>query len=188
MRAPSTIVLVIGLCIGGCSGGCSGPSEPPSPTSTATQRTEASGSETEPGSVPHAAVDPGPPPSLRVTGEPDRYDRQVAIHVENHGADAAEVRSRLELQRRNGERWEEVSAARIELRFSCEDEAAECVTLAPGAVYIPPAWLGTQGDAQCTCTRCAPAPAGTYRFVATSCNGAHTISGDAFELAAAHGG
>lgn len=188
MRAPSTIVLVIGLCIGGCSGGCSGPSEPPSPTSTATQRTEASGSETEPGSVPHAAVDPGPPPSLRVTGEPDRYDRQVAIHVENHGADAAEVRSRLELQRRNGERWEEVSAARIELRFSCEDEAAECVTLAPGAVYIPPAWLGTQGDAQCTCTRCAPAPAGTYRFVATSCNGAHTIPGDAFELAAAHGG
>jgi hypothetical protein len=118
---------------------------------------------------------------LRVVGETNRYDHHVAIRVENHGTDAAEIRGRLTLQRRDGERWRDRST-RIDLRFSCEDEAPECVTLAPGAVYIPPAWLGTDGDAQCVCTRCGPAPAGTYRFVATSCNGAHTLTGEPFEL------
>ncbi len=182
MRARSTIVLLIGLSVGGCSGGCSGPSEETTPTSTATQRTEASGDEHAGDTIPEAAADPGPAPVLRVIGETDRHDRQVAIHVENHGAEPAELRSRLTLQRREGERWTDLRT-RIDLRFSCEEEASECVTLAPGAEYIPPPWLGTDGDAQCVCTRCGPAPAGTYRFVATSCNGAHTALGEPFELA-----
>ena len=184
MRARSTFVLLIGLAIGGCSGGCSGPSESrQASTRTATQRTEASGSEAtdEPAADAPPAADPGPPPVLRVVGEPDRYDRQVAIHIENHGSAAAELRGRLTLQRRDGERWRDLET-RLDLRFSCEDRAPECVTLAPGAEYIPPGWLGTEGDAQCVCTRCGEAPAGTYRFVATTCDGAHTVEGEPFEL------
>lgn len=131
--------------------------------------------------MPEAAADPGPAPVLRIVGAVGRYDREVAIQLENHGSEAAEVRGRLTLQRREGDRWVDAST-RIDLRYSCDDQAPECVTLAPGAVYIPPPWLGTEGDAQCVCTRCAPAPAGTYRFVATTCRGAHTAEGEPFEL------
>jgi hypothetical protein len=173
--------LVIGLTLAGC-GGCSGPSEESSPASGTTQRTEASGSESPSAGVPAQPVDPGPVPVVRITGTPD-LDRHVAIRVENHGAEETQLRGALTLQRQNGEAWEAASSAGIDLRYSCEDQAPECVTLAPGAVLIPPAWLGTWGDAQCVCTRCGPAEAGTYRFVATSCSGAHTIEGEPFDLA-----
>lgn len=182
MRAPS-IVLVIGLTLAGC-GGCSGPTEDTSPTSSATQRTEASGSESS-SPDPEAAgapVDPGPAPVLRITGTPER-DGPVAIRVENHGTDAAELSGRLIVEHREGEAWEPARAS-LDLRYSCEDRAPECLTLAPGAVLIPPAWLGTWGDAQCVCTRCGPADPGSYRLVATSCSGAHRIESDPFDLPA----
>ncbi len=179
MRSPS-IVLVVGLTLAGCNG-CSGPSEPETPAATSTQRTEASGSEAaaEPTHAP--PVDPGPAPVLRVVGAPDR-DGQVTIRVENHGTEQTELRGALALERRAGESWEPARAS-LDLRYSCEERAPECVTLAPGAVLIPPAWLGTWGDAQCVCTRCGPADEGTYRLVVTSCNGAHRIESEPFELA-----
>lgn len=178
VRAPS-ILLLIGACLTGC-GGCSGASEAAGPAASSTQRTEASGG----GAAPEAAApgEPGPPPVLRITGTPEP-DRRVAIRVENRGTESAELRGSLGLQRLRGDRWEDARAASLELRWSCEDEAPRCVTLAPGAVLLPPEWLGTSGDAQCRCARCSPIEAGTYRFVATSCDGAHTIEGEPFELA-----
>ena len=75
-----------------------------------------------------------------------------------------------------------VDGVSLGLRYSCEDPAPECVTLAPGGTYLPPPWLGVVGDAQCDCLRCAAAPAGEYRFVVRSCNQAHTAEGESFAL------
>lgn len=176
VRAPSTILLVA-LSMAGCGGGCSGAREA-APTGSA-QVTEASGTgESEP---PAIEADPGPVPVLRVAGTLDRYDRSVDIRVENHGAEQIELRTVLALERQRGGAWEDVSAS-LTLRDSCQVEAADCVTLAPGAVYIPPPWTGQLGDAQCTCARCDRAPAGTYRLVVTSCSGAHTVEGEPIEL------
>lgn len=165
------------LCIAGCGGGCGGPGEPDP------QIEAASGGETagDPERRSEVIVDPGPPPVLRVVGEPDAHSRRVAIRIENRGREATQLAGSIELQRLAGDTWSDMARVHLDLRYSCDDEAAECVTLAPGATYLPPEWLGTIGDSQCACERCAPAEAGTYRFVVRSCDGAHTVAGQSFE-------
>lgn len=181
VRASSILTLLTTLAFAGCGGGCSGSTEEtPSSSRGSTSQTEASGSESPP-QMPPPAVDPGPPPVLRVTGEEERHGRAVTIRIENRGPQTR-LAGRLVLQRERDGTWATENGAHLDLRFSCRDEAPECLSLAPGAVYLPPPWLGTIGDAQCVCTRCAPAPAGTYRFVATSCSGAHVLEGDPFEI------
>jgi len=119
---------------------------------------------------------------VRAGGEPDQHTRVVGIRIENRGDETTQLAGSVGLQYRSADARSDADAVHLDLRYSCEDEAAECVTLAPGAIYLPPAWLGTIGDAQCTCTRCAAAEAGTYRFVVRSCSGAHTVEGEPFEL------
>ncbi|HHH28107.1 MAG TPA: hypothetical protein ENK57_07150 [Polyangiaceae bacterium] len=191
-----TALLFIGIV--GCGGGC-GSSPPPSRERPAAPETPAAQAE-EPDPAPEAApVDPGPPPVLRVTGVPDAHDRSVVIRIENRGTDAAELDAELTLQRASGEGWVDVHA-QLALRYSCEDEVPECVTLAPGGAYLPPPWLGTTAPgtavpgtavpgaaapgaaAQCECEGCPPAPPGTYRLVVRSCNGAHTATGAEFTI------
>jgi hypothetical protein len=38
------------------------------------------------------------------------------------------------------------------------------------------------GDAQCMCERCVDAPAGAYRIVVTTCDGAHRAASDPVAL------
>lgn len=173
MRAPSSILILFASIVAGCSGGCSGASEE-TPATASAQRTEASGGET-----PTVAAEPGPVPVLRIAGAVDRYDRSVALRVENRGTEQIELRSALALQQQDGEGWGEVSA-RLALRDSCSADAPECITLAPGAVYIPTAWKAKLGDAQCGDGEAAPA--GTYRVVVTSCSGAHQVEGEPIAL------
>lgn len=184
MRGP-TIVVLVALSIAGCGGGCSGASEPRTSSSSA-QRTEASGTE-EDRDEPSIEADPGPVPVLSIHATLDRYDRSVAFRVENRGTEQIELSTRLTLEKQQGDDWQPASAG-LSLRDSCEAPVPDCVTLAPGAVYIPPAWTGLlgaadqPGDAQCGCEACTPAPAGTYRVVVKSCSGAHTVPGEPLVL------
>lgn len=170
--------------IAGCGGGCGGALETgegqPPPEQTPTDQAAESPADEPP--VSAEPVDPGPRPVLRVVGEPAPHERTVAIRIENRGSEPVELAGTIGLQRQEGSTFEDVSA-NLDLRFSCEERAPECVTLAPGAAYLPPPWLARLGDAQCECDECAVAPGGTYRFVIRSCNGAHTIEGQAFESA-----
>lgn len=170
------------LGIAGCGGGCGGNGGPlvdddPPVDEHAGGETRPPPSDTSPD-----VVDPGPAPILRVVGVPDSHTRVVAVRIENRGDETVQLASTFELQHRRGDAWTVADSVHLELRYSCEDEAAECVTLAPGAIYLPPGWLGTIGDAQCECARCGAAEAGTYRFVVGSCNGAHSVEGEPFEL------
>ncbi|HJL14484.1 MAG TPA: hypothetical protein RMH99_02440 [Sandaracinaceae bacterium LLY-WYZ-13_1] len=182
MRRTTLAALSV-LWFAGCGGGCSGASDEGEPSSTSAGRTEAQGpaSASTGGEESEPAVDPGPPPQLRVTGEIDPHHRTVTARVANRG-DRTNLRGRFGLERQVDDEWTPVPDVALDLRYSCEDEPPECVTLAPGAVFIPPPWQGMVGDAQCECEECGPAPAGTYRFVIHSCNEAHRVTGEPFEL------
>jgi hypothetical protein len=110
----------------------------------------------------------------------------VAIAIENRSREVVHVASALTVERRtSGGAWERgPNVAGLALRDDCEHAPPECRALAPGAALFPPPWLGTWGDAQCVCTRCGAAEPGVYRFVATTCDGAHRIEGEPFDLAA----
>ncbi len=173
------------LWIAGCGGGCGAAIEATEATEAEPATEPAPERPSESGAAPEAAepVDPGPRPVLRVVGEPSAHDPTVAIRIENRGLEPTELARAVGLQVQDGAGFVDVDV-HLDLRYSCDDEAPECVTLAPGATYLPPAWLGTTGDAQCECARCGAAPPGTYRFVVRSCSGAHTIEGLPFELEA----
>lgn len=179
---------MLALCVwfAGCGGGCGGSTvasdeDPPSEQAGGDDST--SEGTTDSVAAPAAPVDPGPPPVLRVLGEPDAHDRLVALRIENRGAEAAELSGTVALERRDGDTWAPLQGVSLDLRFSCEDEPPECLTLAPGGIYLPPPWRGMIGDAQCECERCAAAPAGDYRFVVRSCNEAHAVQSESFALA-----
>jgi len=107
----------------------------------------------------------------------------VAIVLENHGRETVRLTSAIAVEQQSGERWTAVEAATdLLLRPDCQATVAECIALAPGAALYPPPWRGQVGESQCACERCSSAPDGTYRFVVTSCGGAHRSESDAFAL------
>ncbi|MBX3269940.1 MAG: hypothetical protein KF729_06745 [Sandaracinaceae bacterium] len=184
MTKRSTSWLALFVWIAGCGGGCGGPNVEPASGGEASSDSVAGDEASAPPGTPHRpapAADVGPPPVLRVSGERERAGG-VAIRIENRGDAEARLAGRLALQHRDGGRWAPLASVSLDLRYSCEDRAPECVTLAPGASYLPPRWLGMIGDAQCACERCTAAPGGEYRFVVQSCDRAHTIEGEPFAL------
>jgi hypothetical protein len=117
-----------------------------------------------------------------VRGEP-QPGGAVDVIVENHGREPVELAATLEVEGQGPGGFAPVEGiAGLSLRRSCEEPGDACLSLVPGAELHPPAWLGTIGDAQCICTRCAPAPAGRYRFVVATCDGGHRVEGEAFTL------
>ncbi len=114
--------------------------------------------------------------------------RGVGLRVINAdpGDFPAHLHAEVEVEQYVGGQWRRVNAAGLELRASCT-EAPDCVTLEPRSELSIVPWTGMLGDAQCVCTRCAPAPAGRYRFAVTTCqrcqSPARAVS-EPFELAA----
>src|SRR5262249_54240648 len=107
------------------------------------------------------------------------------ISVAVTGGAAVALAPRVFVEQRDGTDWHDVHGiAELSLRPDCEHPAPDCVNLVPGAELLPPSWLGTTGDAQCVCTRWAPVPAGTYRFVLRTCDGTKRYLGEPFELSA----
>jgi hypothetical protein len=97
--------------------------------------------------------------------------REIGLRITNddRGDFPASIRPEIEVETNVGGTWRHASVAGFRVRANCLDAAASCVTLAPRQSVDVVAWTGMLGDGQCDCTRCAPAPAGRYRFVVTSC-------------------
>lgn len=154
------------LFFAGCSGGCGGGA----PSTARTHDPDRSPEGASGSSAPHtaaagatpSAVDPAPPPELSV----ELVEGDV-LRVRNVGDHAVSLRGAVKLETRRGEAWADAPLA-FSLRASCDTPAPTCVDLAPGGELLPPAWLGTQGDAQCACERCVQVE-GEVRFVVESC-------------------
>ncbi len=168
----------------GCSHGCGG-----DPTTTAevaetegTTGRDRPATETEPEAIAETPLDPATPPSLRLVTAIE--GEGATVHVQNHGAAVARLQGRVSVQRQDGNSWEELTGV-FGLRARCQDEIPDCVDLAPGGELLPPAWLGSRGDAQCACNRCAPVD-GTVRFVVRSCapegHTPHEVASAPFEI------
>ena len=143
---------------------CSGPS-------TTSQTTAEEGSAAQSGDQGSAALqesaevrpDPSPAPPVRVSVLEKESDA-VGLRLQMRGDESSRVRSHVQLERREGERWERVGTELL-LRASCDVTPGECLELEPGAELLPPP---LRGEGQC-CEDCEPMPAGQYRFVALSC-------------------
>jgi len=169
-----SLVLLTALIAQGCNG-CGEPSSPGTDPGTADPDPGQTGSEDPP-------AEAGPPPVVTVRATPSA-SRTVEVSLQSRGDQPSRLARPLTVERRDGDAWAPLDGvAGLSLRYSCEDRAEECITLVPGAELQPPPWLGTIGDAQCECTRCGPAPAGTYRLVAMACAGGHRIESEPFEL------
>ncbi|NOY91381.1 MAG: hypothetical protein GXP55_09230 [Deltaproteobacteria bacterium] len=183
MSHPSTLWMLLLPLLLACGAGHA--PEQASPTvASPLVATGGTNTTTEPSEV--ADVEPPAPADapldIRVRGELAEGGAVTAV-VEVHGGTARLART-IGVEREVDGRFEPVgSVAGLELRADCQTPAPECVEIVVGAELRPPPWLGTLGDAQCICTRCAPAPAGTYRFVLTSCDGRQRVESPAFELA-----
>lgn len=168
---------------------CGGEPEPtrpsPPPATDAREGSEASEEVASPSAVPSSVETPPPPgpaPTLAFVATPGPDG--VALSLANHGADAS-LRSTVVVEvETNGTFAAAPSASTLALRYDCAHAADPCVTLAPGAELLPPSWLGTWGDMQCECERCAPVEPGRYRLVVTTCDGAHRVESNAFVLPA----
>lgn len=139
-------------------------------SSTTSQATTEEGASAQSGDQGSTAVeestearpDPSPAPPVRVSALPPRDG--VGLRLQMRGDESARVRSQVQVERREGERWERVSAELL-LRASCDATPGECLELEPGAELLPPP---LRGEGQC-CQDCEPMAAGQYRFVALSC-------------------
>lgn len=122
------------------------------------------------------------PDGVRVRAEAYANGDVVAT-VEAHGDAPVRLRGRLGVERLVGDDWTTVDGAALELRADCGSPAPECVDLVRGGGLRPPRWNARARGGQCdTAGTDASLANGRYRFVATSCDGAHRVEGVPFEI------
>lgn len=108
--------------------------------------------------------------SLVVVPGTGAHAREVGLRVVNNDpADfSAQLVPEVTVQQLVGGTWTPVSVAGLLLRETCDPVVGRTVTIPRDTSLEMVPWTGMLGDAQCDCTRCGPAPAGTYRFVVQS--------------------
>lgn len=177
----SSLLALLQACDGGCS---KAPSAPERTTPGAPAGEGNTRSPSDPG-VPALTQETlaGEGGGLALHGEPHHPGRLVRVRVANTGTAPIELAAAMSIEREQGGSWSAVvGLGAITVRPSCEVEAPQCTTLAPGAELFPPDWLGTTGDAQCACEACVPVEHGVYRFVVSNCDGSRRFTGEPFTL------
>jgi hypothetical protein len=97
--------------------------------------------------------------------------RSIGLRIVNQdpGDFPAVLQPDVEIQQQVRGRWRTVSRTVFQLRTRCTQASSQCITVAPRREYRVFPWTGNLGDGQCPCEQCPAAPAGTYRFVVTTC-------------------
>lgn len=123
----------------------------------------------------HIAIPEQACEDVRIDLVPLTQGRGMGLRVTNvdPGDFTAHLQSSIVVEQEIGGRWQRVGVAGLLLRTRCEDTPDTCISLTRDSSITVVPWDGMLGDAQCVCTRCAPAPAGRYRFVIQSCHCQH---------------
>lgn len=118
---------------------------------------------------------------VKVAGE--ATPEGVRVSIQNRGKDSVSLRSRLNVIHGDGTAAIPANAEGPVLRWSCEQAATTCVTLAPGAEYLPPPWPGKSGKGTCSeCASCVDLAPGSYVLVAKACDKDVEARSDAFVI------
>ncbi len=108
-------------------------------------------------------------------------EEQIAITLSNGTNEVVGFRRVLAVEQETSDGWVALEAiGDLWIREECvatdgvlfpEGQRDRCLELAATTQIEVPPWLGTFGDAQCACERCAHVPAARYRIVAETCSG-----------------
>lgn len=110
-------------------------------------------------------------------------DQGVQVSVQNRGSASVSLRSRLDVMRSDGSVATAATTEGPVLRWSCEQAQTPCVTLAPGAEYLPPVWPGKRGKGTCgDCATCEDVAPGSYVLVAKACDKDVEVRSEAFAI------
>lgn len=119
---------------------------------------------------------------LRVRAERQRTG-EVTLSIEAHGDGLVRLAGALLVEQRSGSGWTRVEANELSVRADCGATAPACVELAHGGALRPPAWTARSGKGQCSgSSEGAALGAGTYRIVATSCDGSQRAESAPFTI------
>jgi hypothetical protein len=130
----------------------------------------------------------GPPPGVSITnGKPGAFVLQART--------AVKLRLIASIESLRDGKWSDVSqrfdlgggyrlVAQCESRRPGKPAADACVELAADAKLVPVPWSGMSCSSQCNgdCDKNVPLPAGDYRLVVTTCDGATSFAGPAFHF------
>lgn len=138
-----------------------------------------------PSADPPARPAPTPPTAdpgdvhLRATVMPSG---EVELRVEQRGEGLVRLAPAVTVERADDGRFTALADAAVRLRPSCDDDAPPCLPLGRGGTLAPPPFTGRTGRGQCTgASEGRALPAGDYRFVLATCDGAR-IEGPTFTL------
>ena len=134
------------------------------------------------------AAEAGPPRSVSITnGQPGSFTLEAKS--------AVKLRTLAAIEALHDGTWSDVSkhfdlgagyrlVAQCDTRRPAKPSATACVDLAAGAKLAPVPWSGMSCSSQCNgeCDKNVPLPAGDYRLVVTTCDGATTFTGPAFHF------
>ncbi len=130
----------------------------------------------------------GTPPAVSITnGKPGAFTLEARS--------AVKLRLLASIEGLRGGTWSDVSksfdlgagyrlVAQCETRRPEKPAAQACIALAAGGKLAPVPWSGMSCSSQCNgdCDKNVPLPAGDYRLVVTTCDGATTFTGPAFHF------
>ena len=106
-----------------------------------------------------------------------------AFRLINHGP-AVQLASAVEVERQVDGRWTSTGVSNLYLVPKCMiGVTSKCVTLPAGGPLEPVAWRGNYCYSQCPvpCDLDSPVPAGTYRFVVSTCDRKQHFASPPFE-------
>jgi hypothetical protein len=98
----------------------------------------------------------------------ERTHDGLGLHVINRGSSTVSLSADVALEKKSGQAYGRHSPQALKLRFDCKSQG--CVSLAPGAELLAPAWLGRPDGERCDGLVPPPEP-GSYRFIVRSCAG-----------------
>jgi hypothetical protein len=169
----NVLVLVLVLGTTACTTTPAVPAPSPTPSSSSSTATAATAAPA-PGATPTAL-------NVELRAEPSAAGFAPVL-LQRDGT-PSQLAGALSLERRDAaDHWQPVAGIDLSLRLDCATPVAPCLELVPGAELHPPAWPARLGAAQCGCPKCAPAPAGAYRFVVHACSGSARSESPAFQV------
>lgn len=123
------------------------------------------------------------PVGLLVVAQP-QANGDVQIAVDARANETVRLRQNVVVERLEGATWTDAHVEGVSLRGTCDAAPTECAILTRGGGLRPPPWNGRTRNAQCSRTADGqPVPAGSYRMVVMTCDGAHRVESAAFAVA-----